>query len=108
MHLADAKPSWCPCLSAALGQPVTAKVIRNRTTQRSEGYGFIEFATVEAAEAFLRTFNGCAVPNTDQVFRLGRATFGRRGLTEGALADPVRYVPHPAVVSLGLAFCHHQ
>jgi RNA recognition motif-containing protein len=52
------------------------KIIRNKNTAVSEGYGFVEFASHEAAEQVLRTFNGCPIPNTDQIFRLNWAAFG--------------------------------
>ena len=55
---------------------MNAKIIRNKNTAVSEGYGFVEFATHEAAEQVLRTFNGCPIPNTDQIFRLNWAAFG--------------------------------
>ncbi|CAL8466292.1 g5828 [Coccomyxa elongata] len=58
------------------GQLVSVKIIRNKNTAVSEGYGFVEFATHEAAEQVLRTFNGCPIPNTDQIFRLNWAAFG--------------------------------
>lgn len=55
---------------------MSVKIIRNKNTAVSEGYGFVEFATHEAAEQVLRTFNGCPIPNTDQIFRLNWAAFG--------------------------------
>ncbi|EIE18010.1 hypothetical protein COCSUDRAFT_31894 [Coccomyxa subellipsoidea C-169] len=58
------------------GNLVSVKIIRNKNTAVSEGYGFVEFATHEAAEQVLRTFNGCPIPNTDQIFRLNWAAFG--------------------------------
>lgn len=61
---------------AGTGQLVSVKIIRNKNTAVSEGYGFVEFATHEAAEQVLRTFNGCPIPNTDQIFRLNWAAFG--------------------------------
>ena len=42
----------------------------------SEGYGFIEFSSHEAAARVLQQFNGKTVPQTDQVFRLNWAAFG--------------------------------
>lgn len=61
---------------AGTGQLVNVKIIRNKNTAVSEGYGFVEFASHEAAEQVLRTFNGCPIPNTDQIFRLNWAAFG--------------------------------
>jgi RNA recognition motif-containing protein len=51
------------------------KVIRNKQTAQSEGYGFIEFATRAGAERVLQTFNGTIMPNGGQNFRLNWATF---------------------------------
>ncbi len=42
----------------------------------SEGYGFLEFRSHEAAETILRTYNGHPIPGTEQVFRLNWAAFG--------------------------------
>lgn len=52
------------------------KVIRNKFTTQSEGYGFIEFRSHAAAETILQTYNGTLMPNTDQNFRLNWATLG--------------------------------
>ncbi|CAH9063407.1 unnamed protein product [Cuscuta epithymum] len=54
----------------------SVKVIRNKLTAQSEGYGFIEFRSRAAAEAILQTYNGCLMPNTDQSFRLNWASLG--------------------------------
>ena len=51
------------------------KVIRNKQTNQSEGYGFIEFYTRAAAERILQTYNGTIMPNGGQSFRLNWATF---------------------------------
>ncbi|CAK0784061.1 hypothetical protein CVIRNUC_007264 [Coccomyxa viridis] len=68
--------SFIYSLFVGTGQLVNVKIIRNKNTAVSEGYGFVEFATHEAAEQVLRTFNGCPIPNTDQIFRLNWAAFG--------------------------------
>lgn len=52
------------------------KIIRNKASNASEGYGFVEFATHAAAEDVLQTLNGTPIPNTDQIFRLNWAAFG--------------------------------
>lgn len=57
-------------------QVVSAKVIRNKQTAQSEGYGFIEFVNRAAAEKNLQTFNGTLMPNAEQNFRLNWASFG--------------------------------
>ncbi|GMH43632.1 hypothetical protein BSKO_11554 [Bryopsis sp. KO-2023] len=59
-------------------QEVTAvKIIRNKGTGASEGYGFVDFRSHEAAEKILRSYNGQAIPNTEHVFRLNWAVFGQ-------------------------------
>ncbi|XP_073005026.1 polyadenylate-binding protein RBP45-like [Typha latifolia] len=67
---------------AQTGEVVSVKIIRNKQTGQSEGYGFIEFATRATAERVLQTYNGQMMPNAEQVFRLNWATCGageRRG-----------------------------
>nr|XP_010923889.2 polyadenylate-binding protein RBP45 [Elaeis guineensis] len=68
------------------GEVLSVKIIRNKQTGQSEGYGFIEFATRASAERVLQTYNGQMMPNVEQTFRLNWATSGsgeRRG-DEGA------------------------
>lgn len=55
---------------------ISAKVIRNKQTAQSEGYGFIEFVSRAAAEKHLQTYNGALMPNVEQNFRLNWASFG--------------------------------
>ncbi|XXG86575.1 hypothetical protein AAC387_Pa11g1438 [Persea americana] len=57
------------------GEVVSIKVIRNKQTGNSEGYGFVEFLSHAAAEKVLQSYNGAIMPNTDQVFRLNWASF---------------------------------
>ena len=52
------------------------QIIRNKASNASEGYGFVEFSTHAAAEDVLRTLNATPIPNTDQTFRLNWAAFG--------------------------------
>ncbi|XP_019196503.1 PREDICTED: polyadenylate-binding protein RBP45-like isoform X2 [Ipomoea nil] len=61
---------------AHTGEVASIKVIRNKFTAQSEGYGFIEFRSHAAAETVLQTYNGTLMPNTDQNFRLNWATLG--------------------------------
>ncbi|CAL5410734.1 unnamed protein product [Camellia sinensis] len=61
---------------AQIGEVVTAKVIRNKQTAQSEGYGFIEFGSRAAAERTLQTYNGTLMPNVEQNYRLNWASFG--------------------------------
>lgn len=56
-------------------QVVNVKVIRNKQTGQSEGYGFVEFQSRAAAEKVLQSYNGSLMPNTEQPFRLNWATF---------------------------------
>jgi RNA recognition motif-containing protein len=51
------------------------KVIRNKQTSQSEGYGFIEFNTRATAEKVLQTYQGTIMPNGGQSYRLNWATF---------------------------------
>ncbi|KAI4295881.1 hypothetical protein L6164_035879 [Bauhinia variegata] len=60
---------------AHTGEVASVKVIRNKQTNQSEGYGFIEFYTRAAAERILQSFNGTIMPNGGQSFRLNWATF---------------------------------
>ncbi|RWW02862.1 hypothetical protein BHE74_00035180 [Ensete ventricosum] len=64
------------------GEVVTVKIIRNKQSGQSEGYGFIEFVSRAGADRILQTYNGQVMPNTEQAFRLNWATCGageRRG-----------------------------
>ncbi|XP_048599489.1 polyadenylate-binding protein RBP47C-like [Brassica napus] len=55
-------------------QMVSIKVIRNKHTGLSEGYGFVEFLSHDMADKVLKKFNGTYMPNTDMPFRLNWAT----------------------------------
>lgn len=69
----------------ATGQLASVKVIRNRDTRLPEGFGFVEFTSREAAEYVLKAYNGQAIPNTEQVFRLNWSAFGvGKGTEQGA------------------------
>ncbi|KAH9322915.1 hypothetical protein KI387_017554, partial [Taxus chinensis] len=61
----------------AITQEVASvKIIRNKQTGQSEGYGFVEFVSHSAAERVLQSYNGIQMPNTEQLFRLNWASFG--------------------------------
>jgi len=60
---------------AHTGELASVKVIRNKQTSQSEGYGFIEFTSRAGAERVLQTYNGTIMPNGGQNFRLNWATF---------------------------------
>ncbi|KDP23018.1 hypothetical protein JCGZ_01681 [Jatropha curcas] len=57
------------------GEVSTVKVIRNKQTGQSEGYGFVEFHSHATAEKVLQNYNGSVMPNTEQPFRLNWASF---------------------------------
>ncbi|KAF0890309.1 hypothetical protein E2562_002721 [Oryza meyeriana var. granulata] len=57
------------------GEVVTIKVIRNRQTGQSEGYGFVEFYSHGSAEKALQNFSGHMMPNTDRPFKLNWASY---------------------------------
>ncbi|KAK9089685.1 hypothetical protein Scep_028767 [Stephania cephalantha] len=60
---------------AQTNEVVSVKVIRNKQSGQSEGYGFIEFVNRAAAERNLQAYNGTPMPNVaDQTFRLNWAT----------------------------------
>ena len=69
----------CVCVcGCVLLQVASVKVIRNKQTSQSEGYGFIEFANRQAAERSLQNFNGTPMPNGAQNFRLNWASAGEK------------------------------
>ncbi|XP_010525621.1 PREDICTED: polyadenylate-binding protein RBP47C-like [Tarenaya hassleriana] len=71
---------------ASAGEISSVKVIRNKHTGLSEGYGFVEFLSHEIAEKVLQNYNGVAMPNAvDQTFRLNWASFstGEKRLESG-------------------------
>ncbi|KAG2244851.1 hypothetical protein Bca52824_093323 [Brassica carinata] len=62
--------------STLTGEVQQAKVIRNKQSGYSEGYGFIEFVSHAAAERILQTYNGAQMPGCEQTFRLNWAQLG--------------------------------
>ncbi|XP_074279296.1 polyadenylate-binding protein RBP47-like [Silene latifolia] len=60
---------------ASAGEIASVKVIRNKQTGASEGYGFVEFNTHAVAEKVLQSYGGMMMPNAEQPFRLNWATF---------------------------------
>lgn len=57
------------------GELISIKVIRNKQTGQSEGYGFVEFYSHAIAEKVLQTLNGQQMPNSEHPFRLNWASF---------------------------------
>ncbi|XP_012436200.1 polyadenylate-binding protein RBP47B isoform X1 [Gossypium raimondii] len=57
------------------GEVSSVKIIRNKQTGQSEGYGFVEFYSRATAEKVLQSYNGSLMPNTEQTFRLNWASF---------------------------------
>ncbi|EOY14556.1 RNA-binding protein 47C isoform 3 [Theobroma cacao] len=60
---------------ASTGEIASIKVIRNKQTGLSEGYGFVEFFSHATAEKVLQNYGGILMPNMEQPFRLNWATF---------------------------------
>ncbi|CAI8606346.1 unnamed protein product [Vicia faba] len=60
---------------ASTGEITSIKVIRNKHSGISEGYGFVEFFSHATAEKVLQNYAGMLMPNADQSFRLNWATF---------------------------------
>ncbi|XP_047335192.1 polyadenylate-binding protein RBP47-like [Impatiens glandulifera] len=71
---------------ASTGEVTSIKVIRNKQTGVSEGYGFVEFNSHAAADKVLQNYIGKSMPNAEQQFRLNWATFsmGDKRSTNGS------------------------
>lgn len=63
------------CSIFCMMQISSMKVIRNKQTGLSEGYGFVEFLSHTTAEKVLQNYSGMFMPSTEQTFRLNWATF---------------------------------
>lgn len=68
-------------------QVVAIKVIRNKQTGQSEGYGFVEFYSHAADEKVLDGFAGHIMPNTDQPFSINWASFSMRDMRLDIASD---------------------
>ncbi|MBA0624111.1 hypothetical protein Godav_009511 [Gossypium davidsonii] len=71
-HLMD--ENYLHSCFASTGEIASIKVIRNKQTGLSEGYGFVEFFSHATAEKVLQSYSSILMPNTDQPFRLNWAT----------------------------------
>ena len=59
---------------------MSVKIMRNKATQISLGYGFLEFSSHDAANTVLATYNGKSMPGTNNVFRCAfEGVYVRRG-----------------------------
>lgn len=63
------------CSGFCMMQISSIKIIRNKQTGLSEGYGFVEFFAHATAEKALQNYSGMCMPDTEQAFRLNWATF---------------------------------
>jgi len=59
-------------LFAPAGNVVSAKVIMDRDSGRSKGFGFVEFATDEEAAEAVRTFHGKPVEGRNLTVNVAR------------------------------------
>ena len=63
------------------GQVIEVKLIRDKLTNTSQGYAFIDFSHHQAALIHLETLNNTLIPGTTRLFKLNWATGG--GLNDG-------------------------
>jgi RNA recognition motif-containing protein len=57
---------------AEFGDVTSAKVMMDRDSGRSKGFGFVEMGTVEQAEAAIKGLNGMSVGGRDIVVNISR------------------------------------
>jgi RNA recognition motif-containing protein len=53
----------------------SVKIIRDKTSKTTLGYGFVEFDSPEIAKEVLNYLNGKIIPNTNKTFKLNLATY---------------------------------
>ena len=83
-------------------QVQSVRLIRNKITRLSEGYGFIEFISHEAAEKVLQSYNGAEMPGTELTFRMNWASFScdeKRPHKGPDLSNG----PYPSVCPMGIS-----
>ena len=64
---------------AVFGNVTSAKVMMDRETGRSKGFGFVEMATAEVAQAAIAGLNGMSVDGRSIVVNLARPREERSG-----------------------------
>ena len=64
---------------AEFGGVASAKVMMDRDTGRSKGFGFVEMASAEEAQAAISALNGVSVDGRAIVVKLARPREGNRG-----------------------------
>ena len=64
---------------AAVAEVASATVVTDRDTGRSRGFGFVEMATPEAAEAAVRKFNGYSLGGRTLKVELSKPSAPRTG-----------------------------
>lgn len=64
---------------AEFGDVSSAKVMMDRDTGRSKGFGFVEMASADAAEAAIKALNGMSVEGRSIVVNLARPREESRG-----------------------------
>ena len=57
---------------AEFGNVSSAKVMMDRETGRSKGFGFVEMASAEVAQAAISALNGCILPSSVAARNLAR------------------------------------
>jgi RNA recognition motif-containing protein len=58
------------------GYKVTSvKIIRDKNTKTTLGYGFVEFDTSDLAKEVLQNVNGKFIPGTNKTFKLNSASY---------------------------------
>ena len=70
-------------LFAAAGTVESAAVVTDRDTGRSRGFGFVEMATAEEAEAAVKKFNGQEVDGRPLKVELAKSTGSGGGRSGG-------------------------
>lgn len=70
---------------AEFGSVISAKVMMDRETGRSKGFGFVEMASAEAAQAAITALNGMSVDGRSIVVNMARPR--EEGRSSGGYSD---------------------